>query len=114
VVRHAWLDGGTWTIEDVDTLDDVEPGHLGARKITALAFDADGTAHIAYSDLSRLVYGQRSDDGWSVQEVPHLTDLTLGQLVELAIDGDGRPHLIWFEVESSSPLFGPIVYATPS
>jgi hypothetical protein len=114
VVRHAWLDGGAWTSEDVDTLDDVEPGHLGARKITALAFDAGGTAHIAYSDRSRLVYGQQGEDGWSMQEVPHLTDLTLGQLVELAIDGDGQPHLIWFEVESSSPLFGPIVYATPS
>ena len=113
-VRHAWLDGGAWVIEDVDTLNDVEPGHLGARKITALAFDAAGDLHIAYSDLNRLVYGRRGADGWTMQEVPHLTDLPLGQLIELAIDGDGQPHLVWFEVESSSPLSGPIVYATPS
>ena len=113
-VRHAWLDGGQWIIEDVDTLDDVQPGHIGARKITALTFDAAGTAHIAYTDRGRLVYGQRSEDGWAVQEVPHLSDNELGQLVELAIDGDGKPHLIWFEVESTTPLSGPIVYASPS
>jgi hypothetical protein len=113
-VRFAILDGGEWIIEDVDTLNDVQPGHFGARKITALAFDLAGTAHIAYSDQSRLVYGQRGEDGWAVQEVPHLTDQTLGQLVEMAVDADGKPHLIWFELETTSPLFGSIVYASPS
>jgi hypothetical protein len=119
-VRHAWLDGGEWIIEDVDSLNDVQPGQIGARKITALTFDESGTAHIAYTDRGRIVYGQRSENGratqnrWVTQEVPQLTDGPLGQLVELAVDGEGKPHLTWFEVASQSPLSGPIVYASPS
>ncbi|GMQ78614.1 MAG: hypothetical protein BMS9Abin02_1137 [Anaerolineae bacterium] len=112
-VRFATLDGGEWIIEDVGTLNDVQPGQIGARKITALAFDGSGKAHIAYTDRSRIVYGQRGEDGWALQEVPHLTDQSLGQLVEMAIDADGKPHLIWYELETTSPLFGPIVYASP-
>jgi len=125
-VRHAWLDGGEWIIEDVDSLNDVQPGQIGARKITALTFDESGTAHIAYTDRGRIVYGQRSENGratqeawatqnrWVTQEVPQLTDRPLGQLIELAVDGNGTPHLTWFEVASQSPLSGSIVYASPS
>jgi hypothetical protein len=119
-VRHAWLDGGQWIIEDVDNLDDVNRGQIGARKITALTFDDSGTAHIAYTDRGRIVYGQRTENGratqevWATQEIPQLTDGPLGQLIELAVDGEGKPHLTWFEVASQSPLSGPIVYASPS
>jgi hypothetical protein len=111
-VRYAWWDGSKWLTEDVDTLADVVMGQVGARKITSLVIDENDTPHIAYTDRNRMVYGQRDDDGWSIQDVPHHTDQFLGQLVELELDAEGNPHLIWYEVESFAPLFGPIIYAS--
>lgn len=111
-VRHAWWDGTEWQIEGVDRLEDVRQGRVGARKITALAIDGEGTLHIAYSDRSRVVYGQRTEEGWVVQELPKNSDKILGQLVELELDGKGMPHLVWYEVTVFAPtLTGDIIYA---
>ena len=113
VLRHAWWDGSSWQIEEVDRLDDFRQGSVGARKNSALAFDDDGDLHIAYSDRSRVVYGRRSDEGWLVQELPKNSDKILGQLVELELDGDGNPHLVWYEVTVFAPtLTGDIIYAS--
>ena len=114
VVRHAWLDGSGWQIEDVDVLDDVVPGHVGARKITAIVMDENDIPHIAYADQGRIVYGLRNEEGWSVQEVSSASERQFGQLVEMALDSDGNPHLVWFEVENPSPLTGEVIYASGS
>lgn len=114
-VRHAWLDGGSWQFEVVDRLDDVLPGRTGARKITALALGENDELHIAYSDRNRVVYGQQNEDGWLLQELPKNSDKLLGQLVELEIDSQGMPHLIWYEVTVFAPtLIGDIIYAAPA
>ena len=113
-VRFAHWDGSAWQIENVDMLDNVQAGHIGARKITSLAIDAAGTIHLAYQDLDCIVYGRRDESGWAVGEVPQATENPLGQLVELALDPEGNPHLIWFEVFSDSPLTGDIIYAAGS
>jgi hypothetical protein len=114
MVRYARWDGSAWGIENVDTLDDVQAGMVGARKITSLAIDEGGTIHLAYSDRNHIVYGQRDESGWAVGEVPQVSDNPLGQLVELALDPDGNPHLIWFEVFNDAPLDGDIIYAAGS
>lgn len=114
-VRHAWWDGSEWQIENVDRLEDVRQGRVGARKITALALDAVGNLHIAYTDRGRVVYGQQSEEGWVVQELPKNSDKILGQLVELKLDGNGNPHLVWYEVTVFAPtLTGDIIYASGS
>jgi hypothetical protein len=111
-LRHAWWDGVGWQIEFVDRLEEVRPGSAGARKITALALDGEGGLHIAYSDRGRIVYGQRMEDGWFIQDLPHHSDKILGQLVELELDEEGNPHLIWYEVTIFAPtLTGDIIYA---
>ncbi len=114
-VRHAWKDASGWQIENVGVLQNVRMGQVGARKITSLAFDPEGGLHLAYTDSDRLIYAQRTDEGWIGQEVVEPGSRVLGQLVELAIDDDGNPHLIWFEAVSLSPsLQGVVFYAAGS
>jgi len=72
-------------------------GSPGARKITSLAFDSQGTINLAYTDRDQLIYAQNTADGWIGQEVVEPGSVVLGQLVELAMDADGSPHLIWYE-----------------
>ncbi len=50
-----------------------------------------------------------------VQELPKNSDKILGQLVELELDSEGNPHLLWFEVNVFAPiLMGDIIYAAPA
>jgi hypothetical protein len=115
IVRYAWSDDGSWQVEDVDTLENIQMGHVGARKITALVIGGDGVPHLAYTDRDRLVYASRGDSGWTAQEVAKAGDTPLGQLVELEIDVQGNPHLIWFEATSFSPMLeGIVIYASGS
>ena len=111
-VRHAWNDGSGWQSENVGDLRNIRMGQTGARKITSLAFDSKGFLHLAYTDRDQLIYARKSDEGWVGQEVVEPGSKVLGQLVELAIDADGSPHLIWYEAASASPpLEGIIRYA---
>jgi hypothetical protein len=114
-VRHAWKDASGWQIENVGTLQNLRMGHTGARKITSLAFDPEGGLHLAYTDRDRLIYARRTGEGWVGQEVVEPGSRVLGQLVELAIDSSGTPHLIWYEAVSLSPsLEGIVHYAVGS
>ena len=111
-VRHAWKDGSGWQIENVGELQNVRMGHTGARKITSLAFDPSGGLRLAYTDRERLIYAQKIEDSWVGQEVVEPGSHMLGQLVELAIDPGGNPHLTWFEAVQVSPsLEGVVRYA---
>jgi hypothetical protein len=115
IVRYSWWDGAKWQVEDVDVLENVKMGHIGARKITALVLDGDGTAHLAYTDQDHIIYARRGDSGWVAQEVAKAGEIPLGQLVELEVDGEGNPHLIWFEATSLSPIVeGNVIYASGS
>ncbi len=111
-VRHAWKEPSGWQIEDVGSLQNIRMGHTGARKITSLAFDPEGGLHLAYTDREHLIYAQKIEDSWVGQEVVEPGSRILGQLVELAIDSDGNPHLTWFEAVQVSPsLEGVVRYA---
>ncbi len=111
-VRHAWKDASGWQIENVGGLQNLRMGQTGARKITSLAIDPEGGLHLAYTDRDQLIYAQKTDDGWTGQEVVEPGSRVLGQLVELTIDSDGSPHLIWYEAVSTSPsLEGIVRYA---
>ena len=114
-VRYASWDGSQWQIEDVDNLENIRMGHIGARKITSLVIDTDGEPHLAYSDQDLIIYARKDADGWTMQEVVTAGDQPLGQLVELALDGDENPHLIWFQPTSFSPvLTGKVMHTSGS
>ncbi|MFQ5947800.1 MAG: hypothetical protein ACE5KX_02940 [Acidimicrobiia bacterium] len=113
LVRYAVLDAGGWSLEDVGTLEDVQIGHTGARRITSLALEGD-VPHIAFSDRGVIRYAIRTPGGWEVEDVAVAGDHPLGQLVSLKLDAGGTPHLAFFEVTEPSPLNGVVVYVTAS
>ena len=114
VVRYASRVDGEWQIEDIATLDDVELGMLGARRITSLALGSDGEPRVAFSDRSSLFYAVHDADGWAVEEVVSAASLPLGQLVSLKVDAANAPHIAYYEVARLSPLSGVIGYLTNS
>lgn len=111
-VLYAVREAGTWTVEEIGTLDDVRLGMTGARRNTSLALDADGVAHVAFSDQSGVSYATRTDGVWEVSDVATAADRPFGQLVSLKLDAAGVPHLAFTELTQSGPLSGLIVYAT--
>lgn len=113
-VLYAVREAGTWNVEEIGTLDDVRLGMTGARRNTSLALDADGVAHVAFSDQSGVSYATRTDGVWDVSAVATAGDRPFGQLVSLKVDATGVPHLAFTELTQSGPLNGLIVYATLS
>ena len=111
-VLYAVRDAGSWTLEEIATLDDVRLGMTGARRNSALALDADGVPHVAFSDQDSVGYATRTDGVWDVVEVATAGDRAFGQLVSLKVDIAGIPHLAFTELTQSNPLAGLIVYAT--
>jgi hypothetical protein len=114
VVRYAQRDSrGEWQISDVGSLENVASGMIGARKITSVAIDRGGRAHVVFGDQTKIVYAVQNSDGtWALQNVAESSTQNLGQLVEFALDRDGRPHITYFVVKGTRPLIGDIVYTT--
>ena len=97
------------------TLDAVQAGMVGARKITSIAVDSTGVPHIAFTDRRKVVYASRAGGAWSETLIYENREGRLGQLVEFALDGQDRPHVTFFEVTATSPaLMGDIKYGTTS
>jgi hypothetical protein len=113
-VQYATRVAREWQIEDIATLDDVELGMLGARRITSLALGSDGEPRVAFSDRSSLSYAVRDAGGWTVEEIVSAGSLPLGQLVSLKIDSGGAAHIAYYEVTGRAPLSGVIGYVTKS
>ncbi len=114
-VRHAWREGGDWKIEDVGKLDKIRAGMTGARKITAIAIDANDDPHIMFTDRAVVVYSSRENGAWSSSTVIEDSGNKLGQLVEFELDSKGMPHATFFELTGGGgALFGDIIYASAS
>jgi hypothetical protein len=111
-VRYATNAGGAWSVEDVDTLDAVEIGFTGARRITDIDVDSAGIPNIAFADTTVVRLATGGDSGWTVEDVAAAGPLPLGQLVSLELDGADVPHIATYEVTAPSPLNGVIVYLT--
>ena len=97
-----------WTISEVDTLDNLSFGQVGARNITAIDMDSLGTPWIAYTDTSELMVAALDGDSWRTQRVAEPGARSLGQLVSLAVDDDGGVHVTYFE---GPPTQGTVFYA---
>ena len=100
-----------WEISEVDTLDKLSFGFLGARNITSLAIDREGNPWIAYSDEKNLKMAVWDGTAWEIQQVVDAGSKTLGQLVSMKLDTQDRPHIAYFEVTNKGPLEGQVKYA---
>ena len=99
-----------WTISDIDELDAIVTGMVGARNITSVAVDSGGTPWVAYSDTAKLSVASLDGTTWRTQSVAESGDQPLGQLVSLGIDGDDGLHIAYFEGRSPGPI-GTVKYA---
>ncbi len=111
-VRYANNAGSGWSATDVDTLADLETGFTGARRVTAIAVDADQAPRIVYSDRSVVKVATQGGGGWDTSTILTAGELPLGQLVSFRLGSDGTVHLAVFEVTSTNPLSGNIAYIT--
>jgi hypothetical protein len=113
VVKYATRgpDESVWEISEVDTLDKLSFGFLGARNITSLAIDREGNPWIAYSDEKKLKLAVWKGSVWDIQTVFDAGSKTLGQLVSMKLDTQDRPHIAYFEVTKAGPLEGKVKYA---
>lgn len=115
-VRYAWRDAsGTWQIETIDNLFNVPEGYKGANKLTSLALDSQGLAHVAYADRDKVHYALRSAEGvWTklIVAESETAEGNVGALVELALDSQDKPHLVFYYVtDFGDPFLGQVVYA---
>ena len=115
-VLHAVRADGQWTIEEVGTLDDFEPGMSGARRNSAIAIGPGDQVQVAFTDKAALQLATRGDSGWATEEVLAAGDRPLGQQVSFELGDDGTPHLATYEVTgaASGGLTGVIAYLTLS
>lgn len=112
-IRYATKRNGKWAIEDVGALTAFEGGMTGARRNSSLALDAKGVPHVAYSDKKVLRLATRTASGWKSETIATAAARPLGQLVSLALDKSGRPHLSFYEVTGTAGILeGEIVYVT--
>ena len=113
VVKYATRgsDETNWEIREVDSLDQLTFGFVGARNITSLDLDSKGNPWIAYSDEQKLKLAVWDGSGWQLQTVVDAESKTLGQLVSMKLDFQDQPHLTYFEVTNKGPLEGLIKYA---
>ena len=100
---HAWYDGASWQIEMIDAVG-------GSRSGPAIAIDDAGTITIvAYPDRGLLqelvVYTHTPASGWQTASVP-MPGIGYFPVLSLALDGDGRPHLI---ATGSTPNQSPLL-----
>ena len=114
LVKYATRGPGDsdWEIREIDALEKLTFGMVGARNITSVARDSQGNPWVAYSDESSLKLAVWDGARWRIDTVVDAGSKTLGQLVSLKLDSNDRPHIAYFEVNTKGPLTGVIKYTT--
>ncbi len=112
-IKLARWDGGKWSLQRLDQLENVFPGFLGATKTSSLVLDGGGNPVVAYSDEKVVKLAWWDGAGWNLETVATAGDSPFGQQVSLARDIRGGLHLTFADVSSkSSPgVKGAVKYA---
>ncbi|MEE8337054.1 MAG: hypothetical protein V3R95_03240 [Dehalococcoidia bacterium] len=110
-VIYGAFDGSAWSFEQVASLDNLVLGFEGARRTVAIELAAGGPV-IAYIDESVLGLATLSDGVWSVETLFAAGDEPF-QVVGLALDANGAPHLAFSTITGNGPLDGEIWYVAP-
>ena len=95
-VEHYELVAGTWQVTEIGS------GPIEYEWNVALAIAPDGTPGVAYFDHSTqdLMFAERLEGAWVIETVA--VDGDVGRFSSLAYDGDGRPHISFVTMRSSS------------
>ena len=104
-VHYGVLNAGIWTIEQIDTLDNVrlEMGPNGARKSVSLVLDEEFRPHVAYADQRVIKYVCKPFTEWEITTVlQHDVDTYKG-LVELQLDSRETPGIVFWEDLAGEP-----------
>ncbi|MEM8525811.1 MAG: T9SS type A sorting domain-containing protein [Bacteroidota bacterium] len=113
-VHYIRLEGDEWKSEVVDELFNAPIAFTGSRNLTSLAKDATGKLHLCYGDRKVMKYATLEEEGWQIDTWLDYTesDIRLGAQTSLAVDSKGQPHITYFELLSTSPVSGNVMYAT--
>lgn len=111
-VHYVRYENGDWQSEVVDELADVPISFTGARRMTSLAKDSNGSLHLCYGDRQTVKYAIRQNEMWTIEEVVNYaaSDTLLGAQVSLALDSRDQAHITYFELASTSPVSGMVRY----
>ena len=111
-VKYAFHDGEEWNFDIVDDLSDLQIAFIGARRTTAVALDEGDNVYVAYADRSVLRFATKMEDSWGIEDVtgPIGSNQFLAQFVSLEVEGNGRPHMAFYEIDNSGSSSTGIVY----
>jgi hypothetical protein len=93
-VEYAWLTGAGWHFQTIETY----------AYLPTLGLDAAGSAHVAYLGQGGLRYANNSDGAWARETIEDIggNDTEYDSRASLAVDGDGRPHVSFYNFLSKS------------
>ncbi len=80
--KYAYWNGTTWQIELFPS------SYMYGIAPSSLQLDKDGVPHVAGFENGYLMYGERSESGWDMQQV-----VAGGHDASMALDSNGNPHI---------------------
>jgi len=113
-VHYVRFEDSQWKSEVVDELFNAPIAFTGSRNLTSLAKDVEGKLHLCYGDRKVMKYATLEEEGWDIETWLDYTesDVRLGAQTSLALDSKGQPHITYFELLSTSPVSGNVIYAS--
>ena len=86
------------SVQDIASIDGFTIAFSGARDLATLALDSQGTPVVAIqtaSELSVVRVGPSSVA--TLASFTATSGVVFGQQTEIAIDGQDRPHIVWWQ-----------------
>jgi hypothetical protein len=111
-VKFASWNGSSWDISVIDTLRRV---YLElARTTVSLDLDADDNPHISYGDEKVVKYATLSGSTWMRETIVDVNneETIIGQVTNIAVDTNGKVHVVYYEILTRVPITGNIKHAT--
>ncbi|MFQ5794332.1 MAG: hypothetical protein ACE5JP_04705 [Candidatus Bipolaricaulia bacterium] len=109
MIKLATRVGDVWEIQEIDRLNNVSLGFVGARNLTSLVLDEADRPRISYSDERMLKLALYDGTAWNIETAISNPERPLGQMTSLDYNGEAF-HIATFDVASQSPLNGRILY----
>jgi hypothetical protein len=101
-IRYAKGRPGSFTTSEITTIDDFSIGFSGARDIATLALGASGEVIVAVQTMTRLtVFSVGGGTPVTLASFNAGPGVTFGQQTEVALDGQGRIHVTWWQTGES-------------